>query len=169
MIYSNDNDAIQYMQNATKEHYTYGNFTWAGDWEYVIRSHLALLRPKPRYVVFNAGLWGHDFDNNYTLPSIRRALDDHGMIGIYKTTHFVLGANVTATRTSTDGYYEYPLSPYEATACQLLHYCWDLSWTGRYVNDSSVYVDGKHFGTTVNSKLASELLDLLRNISKIRD
>lgn len=85
-------NASQIMSNATyrdmvrKTEYPPAFFACRGNWQETIREHLSKLIPKPRYVVLNAGLWPHDLLENYTLPAIRRALNEHDMIGIYKTT-----------------------------------------------------------------------------------
>jgi hypothetical protein len=154
-----------YLQEVSTQKYRPRKFAWHGNWEYVIRSHLAALTPKPRYVVLNAGFWGHDFfhDNNATLPAIRRALDDHDMIGIYKTTHKARGEKETDNSTSTTTV-DSTLQPHDALGCLWMHHCWNLSWTGA-VNDPSLYQDEIHFRSTMNGKFAAELLDLLRTIS----
>jgi len=125
-------------------------YLWRFNWTQIIRHHLAYLQPKPNYVVINAGMWAHDL-NNVTLPAIRQALDDTGMIGIYRTT------TKTLEDTSTE------LMPHDAEACQWIHYCHDVSWTGN-VTDPSEYSDLKHFRANMNRIIGQQLLDLLQHI-----
>ena len=99
----------------------------------------------------NAGLWPHDL-NETTLGTIRAALDEHGLVGIYKTTNKKLDEATTALR------------PDDAAGCRALHHCLDLSWTGR-VRDAREYMDASHFGPNVNVNLTVQLLRLLKEIS----
>lgn len=126
-------------------------YLWRGNWTHVIRHHLAQLQPKPTYVVINAGMWPHDLDDNVTLPAIRQALDDTGMIGIYRTTTKQL------KDTSTH------LVPHDVQGCHWLHYCMDVSWTGN-ITDKSLYMDPKHFRSKVYEKMNVQLLKLLQEI-----
>jgi hypothetical protein len=127
-------------------------FAWRfHNWQDIIRLHLAKLDPKPKFVFLNAGMWPHDLDNVTNVHAIRRALDEHGMVGIYKTTTKI------KTDTSTN------IDSYEIEACKILHYCLDMSWTGTLSNNSD-YVDLKHFSALVNRRFNEQLIDLLEKI-----
>jgi hypothetical protein len=127
-------------------------FAWRfHNWQDIIRLHLAKLDPKPTIVLLNAGRWPHDLDNVTNVHAIRRALDEHGMVGIYKTTTKI------KTDTSTN------IDSYEIEACKILHYCLDMSWTGTLSNNSD-YVDLKHFSALVNRRFNEQLIDLLEKI-----
>jgi hypothetical protein len=127
-------------------------FSWRFDnWQDIVIFHLAKLDPKPKIVLFNAGMWPHDLGNVSNVHAIRRALDEHDMVGIYKTT----------TKGKTDN--STSIDPYEIKACEILHYCLDMSWTGTLSN-SSDYVDLKHFTASVNRRFNEQLINLLRKI-----
>jgi len=133
-------------------------YLWRGNWSYVIREHLAWLQPKPKYVVINAGLWedhdlGLDLNNETTvLRDIQLALNETGMIGIYKSTTKVRGD------TSTD------LVPHDEAGCQLLPYCLNISWTGTVGPEG--YQDDKHFRGHVYARMNRQLLDLIKTIDQ---
>jgi hypothetical protein len=125
-------------------------FAWRfQNWHDIITFHLAKLDPKPKIVLFNAGMWPHDLGNVSNVHAIRRALDEHGMVGIYKTT----------TKSKTDN--STSIDPYEIKACEILHHCLDMSWTGTLSNNSD-YVDLKHFSASVNRRFNEQLINLLR-------
>jgi len=151
-------DPIQIYSNATyrkrvaRISYSPSQFSWRGNWEQTIRVHVSRLIPKPRYIVINAGLWPHDLMENGTLPGIRNALDDHGIIGIYRTTTKQLQDNSTT------------LAPHDIAGCKHLHYCMDLSWTGSVTNPDE-YLDKSHFRANVNRQFVEQLLNLLQQIA----
>lgn len=151
-IYTN----ASYRQAVELQHYPPSQFAWAHNWQDTIKYHLAALIPKPKYVVINSGLWPHDLLKNDTLPLIRQALDEYDMLGIYKTTHKQLGSS------------NHGAVPQEhqqdVLGCQLLHYCWNLSWTATLTNSSELYSDASHFKAGVNQRFAEELLDLVETI-----
>jgi len=129
-------------------------YTWAGNWSYIIRHHLANydVQYKPKYVIINAGLWEHDFTDNRTtsLLDIRRALDDNNMVGIYKTTTKMI------TETSSE------LELHDQWGCEILHHCLNLSWTGPNITDPSDYFpDGKHFKSHIYARMNQQLLQML--------
>jgi hypothetical protein len=127
-------------------------FAWRHDkWQDIVRFHLARLDPKPKFVLFNAGMWPHDLGNVSNVHAIRQALDEHGMVGIYKTTTKIKTDNSTS------------IDPYERKACEILHHCLDMSWTGTLSNNSD-YVDLKHFSASVNRRFNEQLINLLRKI-----
>ena len=146
-IYAN----LTYTESVRAEKYPVGKFRWAGNWEETIRTYIARIVPKPDYVVINAGLWPHDL-NETVFEKIRDALDDHDMVGIYKTT------NKKMDEYTTD------LEPHDATGCRVLHHCLNLSWTG-LIRDEHEYLDKSHFGPNVNVNFTVQFLRLLRKIS----
>jgi hypothetical protein len=144
-IYTNQT----YMQTVSRKQYKIRSFLWAGNWEYAIRHHIATIVPKPEYVVINAGLWPHDLNNRTTFRSIRKALEDHNMTGIYKTTNKQIGDMTTE------------LLPHDADGCDILHYCLNFSWTGLVSDQEGLYLDKAHFGPNVNANFTKQLLSLL--------
>jgi hypothetical protein len=130
------------------------SFLWRyKNWSDIVNHHLSKLQPKPKFVVVNAGLWPHDFTNATVLTSVRHALDQHGMIGIYKTTTKPFADMSTMT------------DPYEVEACRILHYCLNLSWTGE-LNNREDFVDDKHFKASINRRFNEQLLDLVQQIRR---
>jgi hypothetical protein len=146
-IYSNDT----YRNEVRGMEYPPSHFLWQGDWEQTIRDHISRLVLKPRYVVVNAGLWPNDLLKNGTLPAIRRALDDHDMVGIYRTTTKQI-QDVTTT-----------LVPHDVEGCRHLHYCMDLSWTGT-ITDPAEYSDLAHFRANTTRRFNKQLLGMLQEI-----
>ena len=124
---------------------------WTHDWVETIRQHIAKLKPKPDYIVLNAGLWVNNFNDRSYLQAIRQALDDSHIIGIYRTT--------TRPRTSSDP----NLSFSDKLACEVFQYCLDI--TGYTASlDPSHYWDPNHFYSHVNTKLNEMFLDFLSDI-----
>jgi hypothetical protein len=134
--------------------FSHGNFKyiWEYDWADTIRYHIAKLEPKPRYLIFNAGIWPHDLTDAEVVREIRQALDDTGMVGIYKTTTASRGANIAGNN----------LSPYEQHACKIFQYCLNLSWTEDVPYDQ--YWDRLHFVARPYNRMNEQLLDLLKEI-----
>ena len=128
-------------------------YVWSGNWTVVIRDHLGRMVPKPDYVVFNAGLWPHDLNNDTgVLEEIRQALDDSDMMGIYKTTTKVLSDNTTT------------LEDHDVRGCQILHYCLNIGWTGEITDPNMYLPDGKHFKTPIYQQMNVQLLEMLASI-----
>ena len=59
---------------------------WTFDFQETISLHLALLNPKPDWVVFNAGVWANTFHKKRTRNAVVRALDIAGIRGIWLGT-----------------------------------------------------------------------------------
>ena len=85
------------------------------------------------------------------LPEIRQALDDTGMIGIYKTT--TKGVRDTSTE----------LEYHDAEGCKILHYCLNLNWTAE-ITDPNMYADTKHFKGPTYQKMNEQLLKVMDSI-----
>lgn len=128
------------------------NFSWRYDWNNTIRNHIAKLEPKPKYVVINAGHWKHDLGSIHVLRGIRKALDDTGIVGIYKTT--------TAGQKETVGNSKPKRHDFEA--CKVLHYCYNVSWTAEVPEDQ--YWDGLHFLARTYQRLNEQLFGLIEEI-----
>jgi hypothetical protein len=107
---------------------------------------------KPDYLLYNAGMWAHDLNDPHVQKSIKDALDDTGIKGIYKTTTF--------QRNNRLGW---RLGRHDDANCRLMPYCLDLSWT-RTIRGSKHYFDGKHFRAHVNKQMNDQLLGLLSQI-----
>ena len=133
-------------------------YTWQYDWDKVIRHHLANLRPKPEYVVLNAGLWRHnDLTKQRVRQGIQQALKDTNMTGIYRTTTFMVGQNYT------DDPNDYHHGN-DGDMCRDIQFCMNVSWTAGLA--SEYYVDSAHFVDSVNNKMAMQLLELIAELKK---
>jgi len=106
-------------------HYNISHFNETFLWEYhswadLVRHQLAKLNPPPKYVVVNAGLWpDHDLKDDAILKEMHLALDEHDMVGIYKTTtkRKVEGGNTTMRK-------------HDQQNCKHLPHCLTLNWMG---------------------------------------
>jgi hypothetical protein len=92
---------------------------WEGNWTAAIH-HLAQLTPPPKYLVFNAGIHPHDLNDPMVRLSIQQALDETGIIGIFKLTTFGRNGLENGRR------WKY----HEAAMCEMLKgRCIDYTWT----------------------------------------
>ena len=146
------------VYNATIPPYT--NYTnqalaWEYNWVETIRDHIAKLHPKPDYLVLNAGLWANHFHNFSELQTIRQALDDANIVGIFRTT----------TRGSK--YFNASLSGSDQLACQVFQYCLDITAYTASLHQTYYernYWDANHFAAHVNKKLNEMFLHFLTNL-----
>jgi hypothetical protein len=145
-------DYYESDQNVTDDIWRYTT------WTDVIHGHVAQLQPSPRYVVLNAGLWNHDLHTTQDFTVIRQALEDHDMIGIWKTT--TARSNHPEERGA-----RFQPHPHDVLGCQILPYCLNLSWTS-HDEYLSQYYDHAHFYAPVYQLMNEELLQLLREIEE---
>ena len=91
-----------------------------------IYNFVSKLEPKPKYFVFNEGIWlnmklKEEDELYYSRPEVRmgsiKTISDNGMISVYKTT------------TKPKGYAGLRREEYEDHFCELADFCLDLSWT----------------------------------------
>jgi hypothetical protein len=126
---------------------------WSYDWASVITEHISKLKPKPKYLVFNAGLWVHDLGEAAVRESIEHALNATDIIGIYKTTTFPDRGN---PKPATHGH--------DAFACKSMqNRCLDMSWT-KNLSGPVHYWDGLHFRPHVYTAMNLQLLNLLNEL-----
>jgi hypothetical protein len=130
---------------------------WNGDWGSVITHHIALLEPKPEYLVFNAGLWVHDLDDDAVRESIKQALRSTGIVGIYKTTTFTDEDFDPATFKKEE-------RCHDAHVCELMqNRCLDMSWTMNLTGPLN-YWDRNHFRAHAYTSMNLQLLKLLNDL-----
>lgn len=55
------------------------SFMWEYDWPNTILNHVALIRPKPQWIVLNAGHWANDFINPEYRTRVIQAIRDAGI------------------------------------------------------------------------------------------
>jgi hypothetical protein len=127
---------------------------WSYNWTSLITEHIGKLTPKPKYLVFNAGLWSNDLDQAAVRDSIERALNATDIVGIYKTTSF------PSNKIRDPANYK----PHDADVCKSMqNRCIDLSWT-RKLSGPVNYVDKVHFRSHVNTAMNMQLLNLLNEL-----
>lgn len=119
------------------------------DWGDLIREHLGRLDPKPTHIMLNAGLHPHNFTTNSTLrTNLKQAIDDAGMLSIWKTTSYWRlrgphpGANVT-----------------DRTMCALFDRCLDVTWSNCVL--TKMQYDRLHFVEPVYRIFNEDLLELM--------
>ncbi len=95
------------------------------NWTEHVHNFVSKLEPKPKYFVFNEGIWlGMTLKEDelyYSHPEVRmkiiKAISDNGMTSVYKTT------------TKPKGYAGLRREEYEDHFCELADFCLDLSRT----------------------------------------
>jgi len=133
-------------------------FTWRYDWPGLIRHYLNDLNPKPDYLIFNEGLWiEHELGNAQVRQSIKDALDDTGIVGIYKTTTLPNINSGLAKRSAGVVF-----NRHDDAMCELIDNVLDFTWTKDLGGEH--YWDGVHFMPHVNRGMNMELLDLLKRL-----
>jgi hypothetical protein len=126
---------------------------WSYNWTSLITEHISKLTPKPKYLVFNAGLWGHDLGEAEVRESIEQALNATNIVGIYKTTTFPSrkGGNPAT----------YKEGRHDADVCKLMqNRCIDVSWTSN-TSGPLHYWDGVHFKSHIYTAMNMQMLNLL--------
>jgi NAD(P)-dependent dehydrogenase (short-subunit alcohol dehydrogenase family) len=129
--------------------------SWAYSWADLIRQHVSQLHPKPRYLVFNAGLWRPSGLNNTELMELRQALSDANIIGIFRTT--------TRALTKKVGPLHFTPSPVmDKVACGLMPVCFNVSATANLTRKH--YYDIVHLKPSAMTRMNQELLLLLKEL-----
>ena len=124
------------------------SFMWEYDWPNTILNHVALLRPKPQWIVLNAGHWANDFNNPEYRTRVIQAIRDAGIKSIWKTTTYTRQDALTPTQLETDH-----------QMCAMTTSCLNLSWT-RNVGASD-YWDGLHFKEPIYQRMNEQLFTIV--------
>ena len=137
----------------------------AADWGDAIR-HLAALPIKPRHVILNAGHSAHFLKRESVREEIARTLQQHNMVGIYKST--------TSTTWGSFQGEDNPhpnqtmpidkLDSYEESMCKLLGHCLSMGWTFNLVLDK--FRDDYHLDEPIYKRMNLQTLDLLEQMQK---
>jgi hypothetical protein len=129
---------------------------WSYNWTSLITEHISKLTPKPKYLVFNAGVWSHDLGEAAVRDSIQQALNATNIVGIYKTTTF--------PRLKIPNPATYKEGRHDADVCKSMqNRCIDMSWTNNLTGHVH-YVDKRHFRSHVNTAMNMQLLNLLNEL-----
>jgi hypothetical protein len=125
------------------------NFTWSyKNWHEAVSFHIAELRPKPQFVVMNAGLWPNIFFNySQTRKKLADAFQFTGMKGIWKTTTYRINGDPA------------PYSAGDSLMCEELGACLNLSWTAQLSPD--MYWDRNHFYEPVYRQINEQMLGMM--------
>jgi len=130
-------------------------YVWeTSNWAEIIREHIARLEPKPDYLVFNAGLHPNRLREVQEHTEIREALQETGLIGIYKTTTYP--KHIGPGMPHKDGSHDQLL-------CEVMEHCLDMSWTAA-LNGTENYYDQNHFKAHVNTRMNVQLLEFLEQL-----
>eukprot|EP00757_Euglenozoa_sp_SAG-D1_P015136 gene15136-624_t len=138
-------------------HVEHARHLWESDWEDTISNHIARLRPKPVWIVLNAGLWGNDFHDHAFRTRVLKAIADAGIKSVWKTTTHQLASRSRQRRYLRNKQY---IDETDAIMCKLTTLCLNLNWTA--TADDSLYWDDVHFREPVYRQMNEQLLDLLR-------
>jgi hypothetical protein len=129
---------------------------WSYNWTSLITEHISKLTPKPKYLVFNAGIWPHDLGEAAVRDSIKQALNATNIVGIYKTTTF--------PRRKIPNPATYKEGRHDTDVCKSMqNRCIDMSWKNNLTGPVH-YVDERHFRSHVNTAMNMQLLNLLNEL-----
>jgi hypothetical protein len=134
-------------------------------WNETISHHVAKLRPKPNFLLFNAGLHPHDLTDSAVRNAIVQATRANGMVPIYKTTSYPNNQSVTRG--------EFPLTSHDALLCgassrndstaAAVPFCLDVSWTADLYGPEHYY-DNYHLKPYWNEFMNRQTLRYLQRI-----
>jgi hypothetical protein len=142
--------AVIAMQNISAFHFEHKptkSTWWYDDWEHCVTDYVAKLEPKPTHVIFNAGIWNHNFSIPGVGRKIAQALNESGIIGIWKTTTYQAGGIPLANES-------------DALMSALFHpRVLDSSWTSKV--KPQLYWDTFHFLEPVYRAQNEDMLELV--------
>lgn len=128
-------------------------------WSDTISKHAATLKPKPDFLIFNAGLHPHDLRDANVRSSIVGAAQAAGIVPIYKTTTYM---------EDSAGVADYSKSAHDEVLCgSAVAHCLDLGWLGNLTGKRHNY-DGFHFKPHVNKRMNLQMLAYLQMIQLSR-
>ena len=123
-------------------------FKWEMDWASTILNYISLLRPKPQWLVLNAGHWKNSFHLLEYRTRVFKEIKNAGIKSIWKTTTYTQNHTLNPTQIRTDHH-----------MCAMTTLCLNLSWT-RSLN-KTFYWDGVHFKEPVYQRMNRQLLEML--------
>jgi hypothetical protein len=148
--------ALRNISGCTFVH-EWSNYTWSyKDWDDCVKSYISRLVPKPTHAIFNAGAHAHSFAEHGVGSRLIQALNDTGILGIWKTTSYERPEPVNNnTRTQGRGNKE---SEYIMT--KLFHpHVLDVGWTSKVRPE--FYADLRHFLEPVYRIINEATLEML--------
>lgn len=120
-----------------------------GDWATAIREYISQIAPKYKVLVFSQGFWPNELLDEKVQQDIFDAIEESGMISVYKT--------LTKKQMENDT----TVNELDQKLCAKAHICYDNSWTGKV--PPNMYHDNLHFNEPVYRLLNSQLLELLES------
>jgi hypothetical protein len=158
----NGYDKQQHRQQLNKRKPDQWNYKY---WNETIHYHIAQLKPKPQFLLFNAGLHPHDLHFKYIRQSILDVTQRHNIIPIYKTTTYPNNVSI--------GLNDFHLSRHDSLLCgnkstssdgsAAFDYCIDMSWTSQLFGNNHYY-DYYHFKPYWNYYMNVQTLLYIQNI-----
>lgn len=125
---------------------------WNGNWSAAFR-HLAAIRPKPKFVLFNAGHHRNHMTKQAVQDDIVETLKELDFIGIYKYTTCKNGNDPNLRNTG-----------HENQMCNKMeHRCVNYNWTCALGRED--YYDHVHLHADVNQRMNEELLAYLDELN----
>jgi hypothetical protein len=131
---------------------------WKYDWwNETIAYHISKLRPKPNFLIFNAGLHPHDLEERRVRDAIVQVTTAHDILPIYKTTTYPNNETITLGH--------FPLTSHDDLLCgSEMPYCLDLSWTANLYGTEHYY-DYYHLKPYWNRYMNLQMLTYLQKIT----
>jgi hypothetical protein len=118
-------------------------------WHDTVRFHIAELKPKPQFVVMNAGAWqNHFLAHNESRAELADALQSTGMKGIWKTTTSQQRGGQAGDSIVAD-----------SLMCEQLGACLNLSWTSQLSKD--MWWDNLHFYEPTYRQMNEQMLGMM--------
>ncbi|KAL7568522.1 hypothetical protein ACA910_002640 [Epithemia clementina (nom. ined.)] len=180
---NNDNRQQEQQQQGTFRSGLIADDETENEWEFrnwgdLIRRHVGRLNMggPSAVAILNAGLHPHRFDDSLRTVSLKVALEDVGIMGVWKTTTFrkdqlsVLSSENNNNNNNNNDYNSREkqqdlrqpysqMSPIDQQMCSIMDDCLDLSWMAQLNPD--LYYDNLHFNEPVYRILNEELLSKL--------
>eukprot|EP00934_Nitzschia_sp_Nitz4_P001054 Nitzschia sp. Nitz4//scaffold146_size56529//11617//12483//NITZ4_006571-RA/size56529-processed-gene-0.27-mRNA-1//1//CDS//3329536620//1054//frame0 len=137
---------------------TQRGYIWSFDsWSDLVDQYIARLTPKPNLFVFNQGHWkGHELRDDRVLQSLQKALQRHGIRGVYRTTTY------RSEEMDIVAFQDAAVRKHDGKLCQLFD-CLNVSWTANV--PESDYVDPVHFKAPIYNRMNHQFLQEILGLS----
>ena len=144
--------APQEVHNPHDPSFEEGSYVWNGNWSVAFR-HLDAIRPRPNYVIFNAGHHPNKMYDRAVQDDIAETLQELNLLGIYKYTTCKNG-NLRSWRNTG----------HEDAICARMEFrCINYNWTCA-LDRGEHYYDHVHLRADMNQRMNEELLSYLRQL-----
>jgi hypothetical protein len=145
--------------------HAYTSPKWASNFADTITKHVALLQPKPEWLLMNEGLWKHKFFDKSYREAVVNALNSTGIRGIWRT--------MTYDKTGSMKEYLHRVGAYIPGGENLDHLmcnyssieCMDISW--QRDAPETLYWDAWHSAEPLYIRYNEQFLDILSRLKAI--